>query len=113
MGDANEDREKAAKRKSLFEQLTTTLKAHETGVADVRNAEENEANEVIAALSELDVDSPEFDEKFAEFKQAVSDHAEAEEKQEFPTIQSGRSASERKNLGDDFLAQFEAAGGKG
>jgi hemerythrin superfamily protein len=129
MGDANEDREKAAKRKSLFEQLTTTLKAHETaeesvvrpvteetagdGVADARNAEENEANEVIAALSELDVDSPEFDEKFAEFKQAVSDHAEAEETQEFPTIQSGRSASERKNLGDDFLAQFEAAGGKG
>lgn len=159
MGDANEDRAKAAKlpdgdlvrilltqhamvkdmldqieqasgdkRKTLFEQLTTTLKAHETaeesvvrpvtketagdGVADARNAEENEANEVIAALSELDVDSPEFDEQFAEFKQAVSDHAEAEETQEFPTIQSGRSEAERKELGDQFLDQFEAAGGK-
>ena len=104
------------------------MKAHETaeesvvrpvtketagdGVADARNAEENEANEVIAALSELDVDSPEFDEQFAEFKQAVSDHAEAEETEEFPTIQSARSDAERKELGDQFLDQFEAAGGK-
>jgi hemerythrin superfamily protein len=159
MGDANEDRAKAAKlpegdlvrilltqhaqvkdmldqieqasgtkRKKLFEQLTTTLKAHETaeesvvrpvtketagdGVADARNAEESEANEVIAALSELDVDSPEFDEQFAEFKQAVSDHAEAEESEEFPTIQSARSDEERQDLGEQFLAQFEAAGGK-
>jgi hemerythrin superfamily protein len=87
-----------ATRKELFEQLTTTLKAHETaeesvvrpvtketagdGVADARNAEEDEANEVIAALSELDVDSPEFDDQFSGFKQAVSDHAEAEETQE-------------------------------
>ncbi len=159
MGDANEDRAKAAKlpegdlvrilltqhatvkdmldqveaasgakRKKLFEQLTGTLKAHETaeesvvrlvtketagaGVADARNAEENEANEVIAALSKLDVDSPQFDDQFAEFKQAVSDHAEAEETQEFPTILAGRSAPERKELGEEFLAQFEAAGGK-
>jgi hemerythrin superfamily protein len=158
MGDANEDRAKAAKlpegdllrilltqhasvkdmldqveeasgakRKKLFEQLTTTLKAHETAeesvvrpvtketagdaVADARNAEESEANEIIAALSRLDIDSVEFDDQFAEFKQAVSDHAEAEETQEFPTIQSGRSVAERKQLGDEFLAQFEAAGG--
>ncbi|HEY8729927.1 MAG TPA: hemerythrin domain-containing protein [Acidothermaceae bacterium] len=158
MGDANGDREKAAKlpegdlvrilltqhatvkdtidqvekssgakRAQLFEQLTTMLMAHETaeesvvrpvtketageGVSDARNAEESEANEVIAALSELDVDSPEFDEQFAEFKQAVSDHAEAEEAQEFPTIQSGRSAAERQALGAEFLEQFEAAGG--
>jgi hemerythrin superfamily protein len=159
MGDANEDREKAAKlpegdlirilltqhaavkdtldqveaasgaeRKRLFTQLAITLKAHETaeesvvrpvsketageGVVDARNAEETEADEVIAALSDLDVDSADFDAKFAEFKQAVSDHAEAEEKEEFPTIQSGRSAQERKVLGEDFLAQFEAAGGR-
>ena len=159
MGDADKDREKAAKlpegdlvrilltqhatvkdtldqieqaagakRKQLFEQLTTMLMAHETaeesvvrpvtketagnGVSDARNAEEKEANEVIAALSELDVDSPEFDDQFAAFKRAVSDHAEAEETLEFPTIESGRSTAERMELGADFLAQFEAAGGK-
>ena len=99
MGDANEDRAKAAEfpdgdllgiiltqhaevkdlmsdiaaasgeeRKELFSTLVTTLKAHETAeesvvrpiteetagasVADARNAEEAEANEVIAALIE-------------------------------------------------------------
>jgi len=159
MGDANEDREKAAKlpegdlvrilltqhaevkdmldqieeaaganRKKLFEQLTTTLKAHETAeesvvrpvtketagpsVADARNAEEAEANQVIVALSALEVDSAQFDDQLEQFKQAVSEHAEAEETQEFPTIQSGRTAAERKELGEQFLARFEAAGGK-
>jgi hemerythrin superfamily protein len=159
MGDAKEDRAKAAKlpegdivrilltqhaevkdmldqvgaasgaqNKKLFTKLTTTLKAHEMaeesvvrpvtketagdGVVDARNAEEAEADEVIAALSELDVDSADFDAQFADFKQAVSDHAEAEETQEFPTIQSGRTAKERKALGEEFLAQFEAAGGR-
>ena len=158
MGDAQEDRAKAAKlpegdivrilltqhaevkdmlnqieaasgaeRKRLFTQLTTTLKAHETaeesvvrpvtketageGVVDARNAEESEADELIATLSDFDVDSATFDAQFAEFKQAVSDHAEAEEKEEFPTIQSGRNAAERKALGDEFLTQFSAAGG--
>jgi hemerythrin superfamily protein len=158
MGDAKEDRAKAAKlpegdivrilltqhadvkdlldqieaasgttRKKLFTQLTTMLKAHETAeeavvrpvtketagedVVDARNAEEAEADEVIAALSDLDVDSDDFDAQFAEFKQAVSDHAEAEETEEFPTIQSARTAKERKALGDEFLDQFEAAGG--
>ena len=131
MGDANEDREKAAKlpegdlvrilytqhalakemmdqvesaagddRKQLFTQLTTTLKAHETAeeavvrpvtteagagdVAEARNDEESEADEIILALKELDVDSPEFDSEFATFKQAVSDHAEAEENRGVP-----------------------------
>jgi hemerythrin superfamily protein len=159
MGDAKEDRAKAAKlpegdivrilltqhadvkdlldqieeasgpaRKKLFTQLTTMLKAHETAeeavvrpvtketagedVVDARNAEEAEADEIIAALTDFDVDSAAFDAQFAEFKQAVSDHAEAEEKEEFPTIQSSRNDAERKALGDDFLAQFDAAGGR-
>ena len=159
MGDAKEDRAKAAKlpegdlirilytqhadvkdmldqiqaasgaqRKTLFTQLATTLKAHETAeesvvrpvtketageaVVDERNAEEAEADEVIAALSDLDVDSADFDAKFAEFKQAVSDHAEAEEHEEFPTIQSGRTVQARQALGEEFLAQFQAAGGR-
>jgi hemerythrin superfamily protein len=158
MGDANEDREKAAKlpegdlvrilytqhalakdmldqvqsaagdeRKQLFTQLTATLKAHETAeeavvrpvtteagagdVAEARNDEESEADAIILALKELDVDSAEFDSEFATFKQAVSDHAEAEENEEFPILQ-GKSDEERQTLGAEFLAQFEAAGGK-
>jgi hemerythrin superfamily protein len=116
-------------RKTLFEQLTTMLKAHESAeesvvrlvtretagedVAEARNAEEDEANEVIASLSRLDVDSADFDSQFADFKQAVSDHAEAEEKQEFPTIEAGRTADERRELGAQFVAAFQAAGGVG
>ena len=38
--------------------------------------------------------------------------ADWEENEEFPTIQSKRSDGERKELGDEFLSQFEAAGGK-
>jgi hemerythrin superfamily protein len=159
MGDANEDRDKAAKlpegdlvrilytqhalakelldqvesssgddRKQLFTQLTTTLKAHETAeeavvrpvtvdagagdVAEARNEEESEADAVILALKELDIESDEFGAEFAAFKQAVSDHAEAEENEEFPLLQSKRSDEERQMLGKEFLAQFEAAGGK-
>ena len=114
-------------RKELFDTLVTTLQAHETaeeavvrpvteeiagaGVAAARNAEEAEADEVIAALSELDVDSADFTAQFATFTKAVSDHAEAEETQEFSVIQAKRSDDERQILGKEFLAQFEAAGG--
>ena len=118
-----------AARKSLFTQLTTSLKAHETAeesvvrpvtkktagadIADARNAEEAEANEVIATLSKLDVDGDDFDTEFAKFKQAVADHAEAEEHEEFPTIEAGRTAEERHALGDEFRTAFKAAGGTG
>jgi hemerythrin superfamily protein len=115
-------------RQELFTQLATTLKAHETAeeavvrpvtteagagdVAEARNDEETEADEIILALKELDVDSAEFDSQFAAFKQAVSDHAESEETEEFPVLQSKRSDEDRQMLGKEFLAQFEAAGGK-
>ena len=114
-------------RTMLFEHLTATIKAYETAeeavvrpitkeaagseVADARNAEEREADEVIAALTEMDVDSAEFDAKFAEFRQAVLDHAAAEETEEFPSLESSRSDEERVTLGEEFLARFRAAGG--
>jgi len=116
-------------RKKLFAQLTAMVKAHETAeeavvrpvtmqtagqdVAEARNAEESEANAAVAALSQLDVDSTEFDNQFAAFTAAVSTHAEAEERDEFPTLQSGRSDEQRQQLGREFLVKFAAAGGVG
>jgi hemerythrin superfamily protein len=110
-----------------FRQLTTLLKAHETAeqvvvrpvttetagndVVEARNEEESEADEDIAALSKLDVDSADFEAQFAAFKKAVSDHAEAEEHDEFPTIKAARSEKDRRALGEQFLAEFQAAGG--
>lgn len=114
-------------RERAFERLAVLLKAHETAeeavvrpvteetagadVADARNEEEAEADEVIATLKSLAVDSGDFDAKFAEFTKAVSDHAEAEEQDEFPTIRSGRSDEQRIELGEQFLSAFRTAGG--
>jgi hemerythrin superfamily protein len=114
-------------RKQAFDRLAGLLKAHETAEESVvrpeseqtagadivraRNAEEDEADEVIAKLQQLDVDSADFDSQFAEFSKAVSEHAEAEERDEFPTIRDGRSPADRIALGERFLAEFRAAGG--
>jgi hypothetical protein len=72
-----------------FDQLRELLAVHEAGeelilraitrhhvpggnqVADARMAEEHEAKETLAALEKLDVNSPEFAERFAAFKADV------------------------------------------
>jgi hemerythrin superfamily protein len=118
-----------AQRMALFEQLVAMLKAHETAEeavvrpvaaqtagedeAAARNTEEAEADAAVAALLELDVDSAEFAAQFADFKQAVDTHAEAEENEEFPTLQTGLDAKKRQDLGQEFLDKFAAAGGVG
>jgi hypothetical protein len=118
-----------ARRASLFEQLIAMLKAHETAEEAVvrpvaaqtvgedeaaeRNAEEAEADAAVAALLELDVDSAEFAEQFAAFKEAVDAHAEAEETEEFSALQSGLDAAKLQDLGQEFLEKFTAAGGVG
>jgi hypothetical protein len=68
-----------------------------------RNAEEFQADQAIAALSALDADSDKFDTQFATFKQAVTDHAEAEETNEFPIIEKAHSEEQRIALGQQFL----------
>jgi hemerythrin superfamily protein len=118
-----------AKRTTLFEQLVAMLKAHETAEeavvrpvaaqtagedeAEARNAEEAEADATVAALLELDVDSAEFNTQFAAFKEAVDAHAEAEETEEFSTLQSVLDADKLQELGQEFLKKFAAAGGVG
>jgi hypothetical protein len=118
-----------AKRATLFEQLVAMLKAHETAEeavvrpaaaetvgedeAAARNAEEADADAAIAALLELDVDSPEFTKQFAAFKQAVDDHAEAEETEEFSQLQQSLDEAKLLELGEEFLEKFTAAGGVG
>jgi len=112
-------------RQTAFDRLTRMLKAHEMAeeavvrpvtaetagqaVADARNLEENEADEVIVTLSERDPDSAEFEAEFAKLKKAVTEHAESEENDEFPTLESGRSSQQRKELGQQFLETFESA----
>ena len=76
-----------AERQQAFDELRALLAVHETAeemvlrpiserlagkaVVDARNAEEARANEVLAALEDLDVASPDFDEQLEDFRLAV------------------------------------------
>jgi hemerythrin superfamily protein len=159
MGDAAEDRRKAAElpegdvvrvlleqharirdlfaevrsetgehQKHAFDELRGLLAVHETAeemvlrpatkraddsqgarVADARNQEESEANEVLKDLESLEVGSAEFDEKLAAFEKAVDSHAEAEEHEEFPLILQSCDESQRKTMGSQMLAAEKVA----
>jgi hemerythrin superfamily protein len=146
MGDAAEDRQKAAQlpegdvirfllnqhaqirdlfdevqashgdeRRHAFEELRALLAMHETaeemvlrpvtekiaasGVAEARNAEEQEANEVLKKLEDVDLESPDFDRQFAELKEAVDAHAESEEHEEFPAVLEACDLDQRRSMG--------------
>jgi hemerythrin superfamily protein len=91
-------------RKELFTDLRRLLAVHETAEEEIvhprakseldngeavvaaRLAEENEAKQVLTELEKLDVDSAEFEQKFANFRQDVIAHAEAEESEEFSQL---------------------------
>lgn len=103
-----------------FDELRTLLVAHETAeemvlrpvtvqtagadVADARNAEEKAANQALAELERLDVSGDEFEAAFADFQQAVLEHATREEQEEFPHVQRGRSAEQLASMGRVLLA---------
>jgi hemerythrin superfamily protein len=53
-----------------------------------RLKEENEAKKALTELDRLDVDSSEFETKFAKLKKAVIAHAEAEEHEEFDRLKA-------------------------
>jgi hemerythrin superfamily protein len=107
-------------RGEKFAELRALLAAHETAeemvlrpvssqvagteVADARNAEEKEANEVLARLDAMDPTSAEFDTLFREFQQMVLDHAGKEETEEFPHVQRGRSSDDLASMGRVLLA---------
>lgn len=80
-------------------------------VADARMREEAEADQVMAHLEHLDVNSDTFADEFAEFERAVIRHAEAEEHEELPALRGGRSPQERIEMGRSFLQEMRAAGG--
>ncbi|EWT07863.1 hemerythrin [Intrasporangium chromatireducens Q5-1] len=102
-------------KQQAFDELRALLAVHETAeemvlrpvskdvaghsVADDRNAEEKEANVVLARLEGMDCGSVEFDNLLASFEQAVSTHAEQEETLEFPAILSACDADKRRDMG--------------
>ncbi len=110
-------------RKKNFEEITSFLKAHETAEqtvtrpvtaaddgtqAEQRTEEEEEADATIAELKSMDMDSAEFDKKFATFCDSVSEHSENEENEEFPILEA-QSEAVRQELGRAFLDAQSAA----
>jgi hemerythrin superfamily protein len=110
---SGKDREKA------FVELRRMLAVHETAeeeivhprakrkiaggaaVVDQRLEEEHEAKTVLQKLEKLDVDSAEFTRQLTELRDAVIDHAEHEEKDEFAKL--------GEELSDDELARMGRA----
>ncbi|SDR94850.1 hemerythrin domain-containing protein [Microlunatus soli] len=102
-------------RQQAFEELRGLLAVHETagemvlrpvtetiaasGIADARNAEEQEANAVLEQLESLKLESPEFDRDSQQFAGAVAAHAESEENEEFPPVLEALDLQQRRTLG--------------
>jgi hemerythrin superfamily protein len=102
-------------RQRKFDELRTLLAVHETAeeivlrpvsmdvagkdVTDARNHEEAEANKILAALEKMDVNDPAFGAQLAAFKESVLQHAEAEEREEFPQVLAECDEKQRQDMG--------------
>ena len=78
-------------------------------VADARDAEEAHADTVLAKLTALDVASREFGSTLADLVTAVGEHAQAEEREEFPLVEQNTTPQRRLELGAAFLAEVAGA----
>lgn len=103
-------------RKTIFADLRRLLAIHETAeeeivhpkakselengdaIVSARLKEEHEAKEILAKLEKMDVDSPEFEEKFTSFRDDVIAHAEAEEREEFSKLAAQLDDSQLRRL---------------
>jgi hemerythrin superfamily protein len=82
-------REMLARHETAEEMIVRPLTKKAPGgeeIAQGRMDEENEAKEVLADLEKMDVDSAVFTAKFTEFRASVLEHAEHEEREEFPLL---------------------------
>lgn len=107
-------------KRQAFDELRALLAVHETAEemivrpvaketagadeAEARNHEEHEANKVLVQLERMDVSSPEFDRLLADFERSVIDHAEHEEREEFPAVHEGRTERQLKSMGSKLRA---------
>jgi hypothetical protein len=108
-------RAEGRRKQQAFDELRILLAAHETAeemvlrpvscqdagaaVAGARNQEEREATRMLSVLEAMGVFSADFDRTFSEFEQAVLDHAEREEQEEFPPVRARESRSTLVGMG--------------
>jgi hemerythrin superfamily protein len=112
-------------KQQAFGELRALLAAHETGeemvlrpvseddagreVAEARNEEEVKANRMLADLEKMDTSSVEFDRAFANFELAVLDHAEHEEREEFPAVREREDQDKLVSMGKRLKAAEKIA----
>lgn len=67
-------------------------------IVDARLEEEHQAKEMLSALESMDVESKEFIDELAKFRDAVIDHAEHEENEEFTKLERNLTADDRERM---------------
>ena len=112
-------------RGDAFDELRALLVVHETAEEtivrpvirkligdeepDARNSEEAEATKDLEALMKMDVSDTEFLVKLGALEQAVDQHAESEEQNEFAALQQECSPEERASMGRKVQAAAKIA----
>ena len=103
-------------RETAFIDLRKLLAVHETAeemvvhprvrheaakgdeIVDARLKEEHKAKEALSKLEGMDIDSPKFIEELTKFRDAVIDHAEHEENEEFTKLERNLKADDRERM---------------
>ena len=102
-------------REKAFTELRALLAVHETAeemvvhpraralddgdaIVDARLKEEHEAKEQLSKIEDLDIGSQEFIDALTRFRDAVVDHAEHEENEEFNKLQRKLDADDLKRM---------------
>lgn len=68
------------------------------GIVDARLAEEHDAKEQLSKLEGMDFGSPEFLRELEKFRDAVVEHADLEETEEFDLLQAELDAGQLKSM---------------
>ncbi|HZU49293.1 MAG TPA: hemerythrin domain-containing protein [Mycobacterium sp.] len=68
-------------------------------IVDARLEEEHDAKELLSSIESLEVTSQEFIDELTKLREAVLDHAEHEETEEFPRLQRELDTDDRKRMG--------------
>ena len=105
-----------AQKRERFEELVRLLAVHESAeeqlvhpparrkidngeqVVGSRLQEEHQAKHALAELYDLGVDHPDFDNRFAAFAEAVVQHADREEREEFQRMREQFPAEQLKTM---------------
>ena len=109
-------------REKAFVELRQLLAVHETAeemvvhprarneiadgdeIVDARLREEHEAKEQLSKLEGMDIDSKDFLEELTKFRDAVVEHAEAEENEEFNKLQRKLDSDDLGRMAKAVLA---------